>query len=1043
MGDRVLFAQRLREHVGLFAALMGVVALVSGLTVGVLGFLGHSADEGVRAGLATRTGAALALQASLGLDSDAERQDAEVRAAIARSMQGIPVDVVRTVDSRADVVEIVDGTPGVTLRTLVLSVADLPTVATIVAGDWPTSADHVSVQVFAAERLGIEPGDVLKLGDATVTVSGTWQVDDATDPRWLGDTTITEGISDVVFGPIVVDETLWPQLNTDPRARWTLVPDGTRLNAADLVTIVAAWADVESAWKDEVSSQLFTLERRGGFTQSALELGTRVDGQQVIQPVALLLLAAVALVTLAELGRLLTTTRAPEIALLWSRGASAFDIGRAIAAETALAAGTGAVGGTAGALVILGLMAGPDAPRAAGAAVWIAPLAITVGAVLVVAGGALRSALRNTSRDPSDAGGRARRLAGPGVVVLTTAAAALSVWQLRLYGSPLTPTADGGTDVDPIGVLAPALSLVALVLLALVLFPRVSQANESATAKAPAVRILAARTLARRLQLVAAPIVVVAVAAATLVVASGYATTWRESFERTSELHTGAAIQVSTGAPGLTTATITSISGVPGVSGIAPVDLETFQIGNVTGSIVGATPATVARLATTANGSFDRNAVAEAITAEVPGPLLPEGTSALTLTTSQGGFAEQPLLSLQVMDGYGMLQTVPFATGIDEGVDSALAAPGVVLESFSYTVDLPSILRDALGPLRILAIDVAVGEGAVAPEGTGEFTLSELSATAGGNTVPVTLDGFWLPESPVLQFDPPTANYKGLGFTSGSNTRNIRMTPTFDGALTDSGTAPVVISQQLADRFSLRVGDPISVTLDDASDALRCTVAQVIPAIPGAAFESAVLIDRAVVLHYLVRTQDASTLSREFWIDTDSPQTVVEALRNELPANARTQIAGDPAGRIVLGSASFALWLGALGCMILAVITVVAVVRAQLRSRRLEVVVLRAIGLSSRQQSAVRRRELGLVLGYGVAAGLIAGAAVTALTVPQLARAAVVDPYSAVPTALGFDLVGLAVGLAALILALSVIVTVYTSRVAVQARTAIGAEETL
>jgi predicted lysophospholipase L1 biosynthesis ABC-type transport system permease subunit len=155
------------------------------------------------------------------------------------------------------------------------------------------------------------------------------------------------------------------------------------------------------------------------------------------------------------------------------------------------------------------------------------------------------------------------------------------------------------------------------------------------------------------------------------------------------------------------------------------------------------------------------------------------------------------------------------------------------------------------------------------------------------------------------------------------------------------------------------------------------------------------------------------------------------------------QSGGDPAGRTVLGSAASALWLGAAGCLVLAVITVIAVARAQLRSRRLDVVALRAIGFGSRDQAAVRRRELGLVLGFGAVAGVIAGATVSLLTVPQLARAAVVEPYASVPTPLAFDVATLAVGLLALVLSLAAIVAVYAARVARHARTAIGAEEVL
>ena len=161
------------------------------------------------------------------------------------------------------------------------------------------------------------------------------------------------------------------------------------------------------------------------------------------------------------------------------------------------------------------------------------------------------------------------------------------------------------------------------------------------------------------------------------------------------------------------------------------------------------------------------------------------------------------------------------------------------------------------------------------------------------------------------------------------------------------------------------------------------------------------------------------------------------------PAPVRTS--GKAVAAMVLGIVGLVLgWLFVpIICLVLAIITVIAVARAQLRSRRLDVVVLRAIGFGSRDQAAVRRRELGLVLGFGAIAGLIAGAVVSLLTVPQLARAAVVEPYDSVPTPLVIDLAALSAGLALLLLGLVVIVMVYAARVARHARTAIGAEEVL
>ena len=1034
----MLSAKRLREHAGLFGALIGVVALVAGLSVGMIGYLAQSADEGVRAGLASRAGADLALRASLALDPDAAKQDAEVRAAVARSFPGISIAIDRTVSARVDLARLdADGESGGSYRAQVLSIPDLPERATLVDGAWPTSTDEVSMQAVGAERLHVVVGDTLQIDGTRLTVTGTWQVNDPLDPRWLGESLITDGTDDTDFGPVIIEESVWPQLDTDPRARWTLVPDGSTLDAGDLSGMVAAWNSLGTDWRGQVTSQLITLEKTGRFKRSAIELGTRVDGLQAIQPVALLLLAAIALVTLAELGRLLTTTRSSEIALLWSRGASALDIGLSTAAEVAFAAAVGALAGTGAAVGALALLLTPEAIGTVGVALWLIPLAVTAGAVLVVAGSAFRSARRQTVRDPSEAGGRARRLAGPGVVILATAAAALSVWQLQLYGSPLTPTTDGGTDVDPIGVVAPALTLVAVVLLGLVLFPRIASLAELATRRSGIAGILAARTVARRLQIVAAPIVVVAVACATLVVASAYSATWSDSFGRTSALRAGAPLHVSTGFPGLPRDQVEAMTATTGVDGLAPVDLETLQIGGETGSIVAVTPTTIAQIATPASGTFDRSAAAEAMTADLTGPQLPAGTSTLAFTGSQAGFAEPPTVSVQVLDGYGLLHEVMFDAPTDEGVDDTLTTDLLEFHTMAYSAEIPAELASAPGPWRVMTIDAQISRTAVDGQDLGQFVLRSLSADG----TELELAKFWIPESPITQFGGVQSNYSGRGASVDSEVLSLRMTPSFDDDISDRTTPPVVISQRLADLYDLAVGDLVTFSLDEAIDRTNATVTQIVPAIPGATLEAALLIDLGYVTHEQLRMADAPDLPREFWIDTADPEATAAALRPVLPPNTRMQSAADPAGRTVLGSAANALWLGALGCLVLALIAVVAVVRAQLRSRRLDVVVLRAIGFGSRDQADVRRRELGLVLGFGALTGLVAGGAVALLTVPQLARAAIVEPYTTVPTPLEFDLIALGAGLAALLAALLVIVLVYAARVADQARTAIGAEE--
>jgi ABC-type lipoprotein release transport system permease subunit len=1030
--------KRMREHAALFAALLGVAALVSGLSVGVVGFLARSADDGVRTGLAERAGTDLALRASIPLDADGPTQDAEVRAAIERTLRGLPAQVSRIVTSKVGVRVVEDGVPSIERRSVLYSIADLPGHATLVDGSWPTTGQQVSLQEGGAQRLHVETGQHLLLDGVDVEVTGLWRLDDPLDPRWLGDPLLTEGRSDVDIGPVVIDESLWPRLDTDPRARWTIVPDGRMLTASDLRTILTGWDHINHDWRAQLSSSLTGLEKQGRFKRTAQELGTRVDALHAIEPVVLLLLGAIALVTLAELGRLLTTTRSTEIALLWSRGASALDIGGATAREALLAAGTGALLGAGTALGVLTVVTGPEATAATGPALAIVPIAVTLAAVLIVAGSAFRSARRQTVRDPEGAG-RARRLAGPGIVILAAAAAVLSVWQLRLYGSPLTPVTGGGTQVDPIAVVAPALTMIAVVLLALVLFPRVAALDELATRRAPVARILAARTVARRLQIVAAPIVVVAVAAATLVVAAGYATTWSQSFERTSELRTGSDVHASVGSPGLAPGTISDVAALPAVDAVAPIDVQTLQLGSDTGSIVAVTPEALRTLASTGSGSFDRGAAADAIALDVPGPVLDDGADRVDLTVSLQGFAERPTVSLQLADGRGVLREVTLEDVRDLGPDPAGAVPGRSLAVFG--ADLPPDLTSAPGPLRILAVDVGIPGPAVTGDGFGLFVMCGLTETAGGTASEVELDPYWLPESPILQFAPPTSDGNGLGFSAASDTLTARMTPTFDQSPSDRVNPPIVISQRLADEFGLGIGDTVSFFLEESTERTDGKIAMIVAAIPGAPLENALLVDLGLVLHSQLRVQEVPQSPREFWVGAADPDEAAAAIRSVVPANTLIEVTGDPAGRAVLGSAAAALWLGAAGCGVLAVITLLAVVRAQLRSRRIDVVVLRAIGLSSRDQAAVRTREQGIVLGYGLLTGLIAGGAVTVLTVPELARAAVIDPFTAVPTPLGIDPVALGAGAAALVLALVVIAGVYASRVAVQARTAIGAEE--
>jgi hypothetical protein len=376
---------------------------------------------------------------------------------------------------------------------------------------------------------------------------------------------------------------------------------------------------------------------------------------------------------------------------------------------------------------------------------------------------------------------------------------------------------------------------------------------------------------------------------------------------------------------------------------------------------------------------------------------------------------------------------------VDAGPDAQSNDPDGRIATFELQV--PSELASAPGPWQLLTVDIDIADAAVTGEEFATFDLRSIEATGDGGTTSLPLDDYWVPENPGLQFAPPTPGGGGTNWSVASDTRAVRMTPSFDGLFSDRGSPPVVISQQLSDEYRVKVGDRLSFFLEDTFDRIDTEVVAVVPAIPGAPFDTALMLDLAVVQHYQLRVAEAASQPTELWIASADADAVSVSLRPVLPANARISTAEDPAGRTVLGSAVVALWLGAIGCGVLAIIAILAVVRAQLRSRRLDVAVLRALGLTSREQGAMRRAELSFVLGYGGVTGLLAGAAVTFLTMSQLARAAVPDPYDTIATGLGIDLIGLGGGLGLLGIAVAVIVGVYAARVAAQARSTIGAEE--
>lgn len=1005
---------RSRRQLGVLTSVAMVVGLVAGGWMVAEGALSRAADQGVQQGMATRSGADLGLRVTAPLGADPETQDAQVRAAIGRSFAALatPPEVVRTASAAATV--LAPAHPTTSRAGLVMSIDGLAQQAQLVAGSWASSPDEVTVQADAAELLDAAVGDVLTLDGAPARVAGLWRVTDPLAARWLGDPQLLTGHDDAgpsSIGPIVVDASRLTAFD-EPDAQWTVVPDATRIAAADLTTIASAWAQIPSAWRGEVDGA-GSFHKSGRLKNTVADLGARVDGLRAIEPVVVLLLAAAALVALLELGRLLASNRAREIALLWARGRGSTETGAWAGLEASVAAVLGAAAGLGAGALVLALLG--DRVAVTPASLGVALVAVLT-AVAACGAAATRQAREGVRAEAAE--GRLRRAAGPMVTMIAVAAAAVSVWQLRLYGSPVTPLADGSSAVDPIAVVAPALTVVAGALLALTAFPLLARLVMRATAQGPAPRMLAAHGVARRLRRVMAPLLVVAIAGSSVLVAAGYTATWSLAFDRTSALRAGAPLSVA-GAGTLDEATLDELASLDAVQHLVPIRRDELVLSDGTGTVISVSPDAFAALASDGAGAIDPRAVAEQFRAELNGPAVPASARELVLTAELSGFSSAPAVRLRYADGWGRERVLPTEASASDG-------------RVRFTATLPDAAPPADG--RLLAIDVEVRGSAIATADGATFALESLGTDAG--ELPEAFGRApWAAEPTGLTAAIGATGARGFRVSGGNTT--VRMTP--DAA---DGMPPVVVTRALAERYGVAVGSTFSVQTAGSYANTTMRIAAVLPAVPGADDALAALIDLGVVQATAARETRGSALPNAAWLDSDAPPVAAAAVRAVLPPGARILTADDEAGRTVVGSAAIALVGVAALCILLALITLAAVGRADHRLRLGDLAVLRALGFRAAQQSAVRRGEWWIVAASGLLAGAIIGTLAVLLTIPQLTSAALPEPIPGLSAAVRIDLVLVSAGTVVLLGGIALLGELAAARVRRDALRALGGEET-
>jgi hypothetical protein len=755
---------------------------------------------------------------------------------------------------------------------------------------------------------------------------------------------------------------------------------------------------------------------------------------QAVIPVPLAVLAVCSLIALVLLGQLLAGARRVETRLLRSRGMTV----RALAVASGLEAGAlavvGAVVGTVAAQLLLVSLVGGPAPGAAGALDVLLPAVATVVAAVLAAVATMVVSVRSLTDAPGAVeAGRSRTAVSAGLAVLAVIAAAVTLWRFVVFSSSGS-LADGSAGVDPAGVVAPAAVLCAIALVGLSLFGPAAAAVERLAGRGRGVaRVLPARQVGRGIALFAGPVALIVLAVGSLSFAAGYAGTFGGFLRDSTLLVQGAQVRADLGVSGgPTSAADLSPAATLRHSSSSPAIVEDATVGDTDAALVVVDAAALPALTPVGGYLFDARAAASALHAAdgIPGVDLPAGDRTLRLRVA-------------VTAGVGAVAAGSVTAWLATEAGEAVPVTAAVGADGTASVALPAGVGG-----RLVAVDAAVAPaaaGGVAPVGVGVAASAAATAPAAVAPAPaldvtVAVDGMpgaadWAVAPDAFTSAAPFRDSDGAATAASlDGPAQVRFVP--------GGSAPLrfAVTMALAAEDDLAVGQRIEVR-SPAGD-LTGTVARIVAAVPGTASERAVLADYAAVSAELLRTTPSVTRPSSVWASgPDAARTASALFRAAGPEAVVTTADGGFVSRFLSG-AVLSTWLGAAGCAVLALAAVAAAISSALRRRRGEVVVLRAVGLSGRQQAWSRRLE---VIGVATAAavfGLVGGVVVVLLVGNTLARLSVVTAPSTLSVQGRVDPLGLAAGLLALVAALTVAVWLYGAAVRRQAADTGYREET-
>jgi len=423
-------------------------------------------------------------------------------------------------------------------------------------------------------------------------------------------------------------------------------------------------------------------------------------------------------------------------------------------------------------------------------------------------------------------------------------------------------------------------------------------------------------------------------------------------------------------------------------------------------------------------------------------PALPDGVTGLTLSVQVAAAWRMRPATTLTADGQqvtGPAPPGPAGQRTDLTVTTWIAAPDGALQPVAggrisvpiaragdgtpTAVGLEVPLPDLAAGSRVAALDVT--QSLVTDPVAVDLTVSRILVDGGR---PLALDSPWAitpTGDPSVDFAASPDVLGWSGTYPATRQYTVRLTPQVSDP-----TLPVAISRELADAAQLGVGALITVGLDSART-FPARVTVVSPVLPGDDDAADVLADLTNLSAALLRSTADLPAATDVWVSPvrgTALDSVATSVRAAVPAAATVEVADTRSASALLRPAASAMWFGAAGALLLAAIGVGCVIAILSRERADELVVLRAVGLSSRRQARARRRELLSVAVAGWLLGIVVAIVAVSATVSGLAGSTIVDPLG-VPASISLDLLPALILMAGNVVAVAVLIVVHGRRV--------------